>query len=200
MSSQILWFTTLGVLVVAVGSLAITLGCRRVPKLTNAIPDSVHSYSLPLPAGGEQSLAQYRGKTVLLVNTASKCGFTSQYESLEKLQKTYGPRGFTVIAVPCNDFLGQEPGSNQEIQEFCRTTYQTTFPVMGKISVTGSKSHELYRYLVHHSPFPGAISWNFTKFLINPEGEVVHRFGPRTSPEDPQVIQAIEGLLPAQAL
>lgn len=145
--------------------------------------------------GDETSLAAYQGKVILLVNVASKCGFTSQYEGLEALQREFGDRGFTVIGLPANDFLSQEPGTNEEILTFCTETYNVTFPMMAKIHVKGDKQHPLYEYLTEESPFPGKITWNFNKFLLDQEGNVVARFGSRTTPGSDEVVQKIEELL-----
>jgi glutathione peroxidase len=158
-------------------------------------------YDIPIATlGGEpSSLAAFRGKAVLAVNVASKCGLTPQYEGLEKLQKTYADRGFTVVGFPCNQFLGQEPGTAEEIQEFCSTTYGVSFPLFEKIDVNGAHRHPIYSELTA-SPDPqgksGDIEWNFEKFLLSPEGRVVARFRPPVTPEDPAVVQAIEDLLP----
>jgi glutathione peroxidase len=140
----------------------------------------------------------FDGKAVLVVNVASRCGLTPQYEGLERLQKSYGGRGFTVLGVPCNQFMGQEPGTPEEIQEFCSATYGTTFPMTEKLEVNGEGRHALYDEL---TSFPdaegeaGDVQWNFEKFLVSPAGEIVARFRPRTEPEDEQVVGAIEQLL-----
>jgi glutathione peroxidase len=149
--------------------------------------------------GTEQSLAHYRGKTLLIVNTASKCGFTPQYESLERLYETYHDRGFEVLAFPANNFGAQEPGTNAQIQQFCSTKYATTFPLFAKISVRGSKMAPLYTWLTHESGFPGDIPWNFAKFLVGPDGRVVARFGPRIDPMDRDVTSRLEATLATTA-
>lgn len=146
--------------------------------------------------GSDQSLEQYRGKVSLIVNTASKCGFTPQYKGLQKLYDQLHARGFEVLAFPCNQFGRQEPGSAEEIQEFCSLNFQTTFPLFQKIDVNGDDAHPLYQYL--KSAQPGvlgseAIKWNFTKFLVDKNGQVVQRYAPQTKPS---AIQAdIEALL-----
>ncbi|MEU6774040.1 glutathione peroxidase [Streptomyces sp. NPDC046759] len=148
--------------------------------------------------GGPANLSQYEGKTVLVVNVASKCGLTPQYTGLEKLQERYADRGFTVLGVPCNQFLGQEPGTAEEIAEFCSATYGVTFPLTEKIEVNGEDRHPLYQRLVDvadaegHS---GDIRWNFEKFLIGRDGTVVARFSPQTEPESDAVVAAIEAQL-----
>jgi len=150
--------------------------------------------------GGPADLAQYRGQAVLLVNVASRCGLTPQYAALERLQERYAPRGFTVLGVPSNQFKGQEPGSAEEIAEFCSVTYGVTFPMTEKTDVNGPTRHPLYTDLVDvvdgHG-YSGDIRWNFEKFIIAPDGTVTARFAPQTEPEDPQVIAAIEAALPA---
>ncbi len=146
--------------------------------------------------GKTTSLADFKGKVVLVVNTASKCGLTPQYEALEALQKKYGPRGFTVLAFPCNDFGNQEPGSAQEIQEFCTSRYAVTFPLMEKIHVKGPDQHPLYAALTgKEAAFPGEISWNFAKFLIGKDGKPLARFAPRDKPDAKAVTEAIEKAL-----
>lgn len=157
---------------------------------------SVYDYSAKTLDGQDVSLADYRGQVLLIVNTASKCGFTPQYEGLEALYKTYKDRGFTVLAFPCNQFGAQEPGNAEEIASFCSLTYDVTFPVMSKIDVNGADAHPLYRYLKKEQKGllgTEAIKWNFTKFLIGKDGEVVERFAPTVKPEDLKV--AVEALL-----
>jgi glutathione peroxidase len=159
-------------------------------------------FDTPIDAltGGPADLAQYRGKAVLLVNVASRCGLTPQYAALERLQERYADRGFTVIGVPSNQFKGQEPGSAEEIAEFCSVTYGVTFPMTEKTDVNGETRHPLYTGLVEVADaegYSGDIRWNFEKFVIAPDGKVTARFAPQTEPEDPQVITAIEAALPA---
>jgi glutathione peroxidase len=162
----------------------------------------VSLYDIPLRtlAGEPASLADHRGKAVLVVNVASKCGLTPQYEGLERLQKRYADRGFTVVGVPCNQFMGQEPGTAEEIATFCSATYGVTFPLLEKTDVNGEHRHPLYAALTETPDAEGQagdIQWNFEKFLINGDGEVVGRFRPRTEPEDAEVVTAIEAQLPA---
>ena len=158
-------------------------------------------YDIPISTldGTPSSLASYQGKTLLLVNVASKCGLTPQYEGLEKLQKTYGDKGFSVLGFPCNQFAGQEPGSAEEIVEFCSTNYGVSFPLFEKIDVNGEARHPLYEELTKAEDAEGNagdITWNFEKFLVSPVGEVVARFRPRTDPEDAVVVDAITANLP----
>ncbi|AHH15150.1 glutathione peroxidase [Nocardia nova SH22a] len=150
-------------------------------------------------AGDPATLAGLAGdKSLLVVNVASKCGLTPQYTGLVELQKTYGPRGFSVIGVPCNQFMGQEPGTSEEIQEFCSTTYGVDFPLLAKADVNGDDRHPLYAELVQTADAEGGagdIQWNFEKFLIDRDGKVVGRFRPRTEPQDASVVAAIEATL-----
>ncbi|MGW0422566.1 glutathione peroxidase [Streptomyces sp. NPDC003015] len=148
--------------------------------------------------GGSADLAQYAGKAVLIVNVASKCGLTPQYNGLEKLQERYAERGFTVLGVPCNQFMGQEPGSAEEIAEFCSATYGVTFPLTEKVEVNGEGRHALYERLVGFADaegHDGDIRWNFEKFLIGRDGSVVARFSPQTEPESDELVTAVESAL-----
>lgn len=146
--------------------------------------------------GAEQALSEYDGQVRLIVNVASKCGNTPQYEALEQLYEQYRDRGFTILAFPANNFGGQEPGTDEEIAEFCSTTYGVQFPLFSKISVTGDDIHPLYQYLTTQpEPVGGDVGWNFQKYLVDRQGNVVRRFGPRKPPLDPDVTSAIEALL-----
>ncbi|MDX3522235.1 glutathione peroxidase [Streptomyces scabiei] len=145
--------------------------------------------------GGSADLARYAGQAVLVVNVASKCGLTPQYTGLEALQARYAAQGFTVLGVPCNQFLGQEPGSAEEIAEFCSATYGVTFPLTEKVEVNGEGRHALYERLVDHADaegHTGDIRWNFEKFLIGRDGTVVARFSPQTEPESAELVAAVE--------
>ncbi|WP_306333163.1 glutathione peroxidase [Streptomyces sp. KL118A] len=150
--------------------------------------------------GGPANLDQYLGKAVLIVNVASKCGLTPQYSTLEKLQQQYADRGFTVLGVPCNQFMGQEPGTADEIAEFCSATYGVTFPMTEKVDVNGEGRHPLYTRLVDTADsegHTGDIRWNFEKFLVDPSGNVVARFSPQTEPDSAELVAAVEEHLPA---
>ncbi len=161
---------------------------------------TIHDVSLHTLQGQPASLGDYSGKTLLLVNVASKCGLTPQYEGLERLQKSYGDKGFTVLGFPCNQFGEQEPGTADEIATFCSATYGVTFPMFEKIDVNGDARNPLYDDL---TAFPdadgeaGDIQWNFEKFLVSPDGTILHRFRPMVDPEAPEVIDAIEANLPS---
>ena len=157
---------------------------------------TVMDFSAVLANGEPKNLSDYQGEVLLIVNTASKCGFTPQYTGLESLHQTYGERGFSVLAFPCNQFGGQEPGSEEEIQSFCDLNYQTSFPLFSKIEVNGAGSHPLYAHLKEQAPGvlgSKRIKWNFTKFLVNQHGEVVKRYAPSTKPE--AIASDIEALL-----
>jgi glutathione peroxidase len=195
--SQLTGTVLIIVLIVVIISLAVSPGASHPTEDKK----SVLEYTLALADGTQQPLESFRGKVLLLVNVASKCGFTGQYEGLEKLQKKYESEGFTVLAFPANDFLGQEPGTNEEIATFCRMSYGVTFPVFAKISVIGAEQHPLYRFLTNEATnpgFAGKISWNFNKFLIDRTGKVVARYGSRTVPEDAQLIADLEKALKAK--
>jgi len=180
---------------------------------------SIYDFKANTIQGQEVGLDAYRGKVVLIVNTASKCGLTPQYEALEKLYKSYEERGFVILGFPCNQFGGQEPGSNADVEQFCQVNYGVTFPLFEKIDVNGADKHPLYAYLIERQPFQGfdqsqpsgqkfqamfengmpdklkddEIKWNFTKFLVDRDGQVVGRFEPPVVPDD--IAGAIEKLL-----
>ena len=147
---------------------------------------SLYEYTAKLPDGSAQPLADYRGKVLLIVNTASKCGFTPQYEGLEELYRDYKDRGFEVLAFPCNQFGAQEPGDASEIANFCSLTYDVSFPLMAKIDVNGDDADPIFNHLKSEQGgiLGSAIKWNFTKFLVNRDGKVVDRYAPTTKPRD----------------
>lgn len=169
---------------------------RMSDSKTAPAAQGVHSFTVTTIDGKSRSLADYRGRALLIVNTASRCGFTKQYATLETLYDTYKARGFEVLAFPANDFMGQEPGTNEEIQKFCTTKYSTSFPLFAKVKVKGDGMVPLYRYLTKDSGYPGDIPWNFTKFLVDANGQVVARFDPRTAPDSPELVAALEKVLP----
>ena len=159
-----------------------------------AIDESIRSIPFTTIDGKQATLADYGDQTVLVVNVASRCGLTPQYAQLEELQRQYADQGFTVLGFPCNQFLGQEPGSTEEIQEFCSTTYGVTFPLMDKTKVNGPQKHPLYAALTREKDAAGKagkVKWNFEKFVIAPDG-TVSRFRPQTLPDAPEVVAAIE--------
>ena len=164
-------------------------------------PEFASVWTAPIKtlSGKPSQLAEYKGKALLLVNVASKCGLTPQYSALEALQEKYGPKGFTVVGFPCNQFGKQEPGTAQEIREFCSTTYGVTFPMMAKIEVNGPGRHPIYQALTTVADahgHTGDIRWNFEKFLISADGKQVTRFSPKVVPDDPAVVKTIEQGLP----
>ena len=163
-----------------------------------AAMSSIHDIPVHRLDGTDSSLGDFKGQTVLVVNVASKCGLTPQYTALEELQKTYGGRGFSVVGFPCNQFLGQEPGTAEEIQEFCSATYGVSFPLMEKIDVNGENQHPIYAELnqvADGDGHSGDIRWNFEKFLLDGDGNVVARYAPTTVPDAPEVVSAIEAQL-----
>lgn len=145
---------------------------------------SIYDFTVSDAQGNEGSLSTYRGKTMLIVNTASKCGFTPQYDDLQDLYEKWKDKGFEVLAFPCDQFANQEPGTNAEIQKFCEVNFGLTYPVFAKIEVNGPNAHPLYQFLREQKPgFGGdAIKWNFTKFLVDSEGKVLRRYAPATKP------------------
>jgi glutathione peroxidase len=163
-----------------------------------AAEKTVYDFTLNSIDGQPAPLAAYKGKVVLLVNVASKCGYTPQYSALESTYEKYKDRGFIIVGIPANNFGAQEPGSNQEIKTFCSSKYHVTFPMMAKVSVKGDDITPLYQFLTDKSSNPqsgGEIKWNFTKFLIGPDGRVITRFEPEITPDSPQVTSAIEAAL-----
>ena len=161
---------------------------------------SIYDQKINTLEGKPADLAEYKGKALLMVNVASKCGLTPQYEGLEKLHETYGSRGFEVLGFPCNQFMGQEPGTAEEIRDFCDTTYNVQFPLFEKIDVNGDQQHPLFAELEQQTDADGEagdVKWNFEKFLVSPEGKVVGRFRPQVTPEDTALVEAIEAQLPS---
>jgi len=158
---------------------------------------SIYDFTLPSIDGQSMPLANFKGKVVMLVNVASKCGFTPQYAGLEALYEKYKDQGFVILGFPANNFGAQEPGSNQEIKKFCSTKYNVSFPMYGKVSVKGEDQTPLYQYLTQQADptHSGDIKWNFTKFLVDRKGRVVQRFESAVTPDSPQVTSAVEGLL-----
>jgi glutathione peroxidase len=159
---------------------------------------SVYDFTLKNSKGKDVKLEEFRGQVVMLVNVASKCGYTPQYEGLQKIYERYKGQGFTILGFPANNFGAQEPGTNEEIQEFCRINYGVTFPVFSKISVKGDDKHPLYKYLTERETnpeFAGEIKWNFNKFLVGRDARILARFDSADKPEDAKVTQAIEQAL-----
>ena len=183
------------------GVLLMALGFAPRPPVVEAWEPpsrSFYDFTMKDIDGKDVALSAFKGKVVLLLNVASRCGFTPQYAGLQKLYETYKDRGFVVLGFPANNFASQEPGADPEIKAFCTTNYDVTFPMFSKISVKGSDQHPLYRWLTSKETdpeFAGNITWNFNKFLINRNGKVVGRFGSLTKPQDKELIAAIEKAL-----
>lgn len=166
--------------------------------MTEATATDLRSIPFQTADGGTATLGDYGDQVLLVVNVASKCGLTPQYEQLEQLQRAYADRGFTVLGFPCNQFMGQEPGSMEQILEYCSTTWGVSFPVFDKVKVNGGKAAPLYKALKEADDAEGnrgRIQWNFEKFVLTPDG-AVHRFRPNTKPDDPAVVSVIEANLP----
>ena len=167
--------------------------------MTQVTETSLHDIPFQTADGATQTLAEYGDKVLLVVNVASKCGLTPQYEQLEQLQKAYADRGFSVVGFPCNQFAGQEPGSMDEILDYCAMTWGVTFPVLDKVKVNGGKAAPLYKALKKTRDAEGKrgpVIWNFEKFVLTPDGQL-HRFRPSVKPDDPAIIEVIERNLPA---
>lgn len=163
---------------------------------TQADPSkSIFEFKANLISGEAKDLSDYKGKVLLIVNTASGCGFTPQYEALQGLYEKYKDRGFEVLAFPSNNFGGQEPGSNEEIQKFCNLRFKVKFPLFEKVDVKGASAHPLFKYLTQESAHKGSIKWNFSKFLIDQNGQVIDRFASTTDPLSDKVQKAIQSLL-----
>ena len=163
---------------------------------------TIYDCTLPDIAGRPVNLGAFQGRVLLLVNVASRCGFTPQYAGLQQLYTRYQPRGLVVLGFPANNFLGQEPGTDAEIKTFCTTKYNVTFPLLAKLSVKGADQHPLYRFLTSketNPDFAGAITWNFNKFLVGRDGKILARFGSRTAPDDKELVAAVEKALQAEA-
>ena len=160
--------------------------------------NSIYDFTMKDIDGNDVKLEQFKGKAILIVNVASKCGFTSQYEGLQKIYSQYKDQDFVILGFPANNFMRQEPGTNEEIKQFCSLNYNVTFPMFSKISVKGKDIDPLYKFLTEKETNPeffGDISWNFNKFLVDQEGKIVARFGSRVKPESEEMIQAIEKIL-----
>jgi len=169
--------------------------------MTTSAVRAASLYDVPLKDidGTATNLSAYKGKVLLVVNVASKCGFTPQYTALEATYKKYSDQGFVILGFPCNQFGGQEPGSNEEIKQFCSSKYSVTFPLFDKLEVNGANRHPLYVMLAgQESPFPGDIKWNFTKFLVGKDGKIIKRFESKVTPDSPEVIAAVEAALAAK--
>ena len=156
----------------------------------------IYHFEVKTIDGKTVPLSDYKGKALLIVNVASRCGFTPQYDGLEKLYTTYKDKGLEILGFPANNFMGQEPGTNEEIKKFCSLKYNVTFPLFAKISVKGKDMHPLYHYLTQESGIGGDISWNFNKYLVSPEGKVLEHFGSRVEPLSKELKEKVEAVLP----
>ena len=170
------------------------LGLLGLAAASAAAAGSVYDFSADTINGEPQSLSEYKGQVLLIVNTASKCGFTKQYAGLQELYEKYKDRGLVVLGFPANNFGGQEPGTNEDIAQFCSLKFNVSFPMFGKIAVKGADKHPLYQWLTDH-PNGNKVSWNFNKFLIGSDGDLIAHFGSRTTPNDDDLIAAIEKAL-----
>ena len=179
---------------------SIVLALFLVAQIVSAAPmPNLHEIPVKDIDGKETSLKKYDGKVLLIVNVASKCGYTPQYEGLQNLHEKYQGKGLAVLGFPSNDFGSQEPGSNEEIKEFCSSKYHVTFPMFDKVHVKGSEQHPLYARLTgKDSPVPGDVKWNFGKFLVGRDGKILKRFDSKVKPESPEMTQAIEEALAAK--
>ncbi|MGD9589480.1 MAG: glutathione peroxidase [Pyrinomonadaceae bacterium] len=198
---RVLWTA---LVLVALGGVGIFAFAYKNGMVLNPSPDkppkerSMYEFSMKDIDGRIVPLESYKGKVAMIVNTASRCGLTPQYEGLEALYVRYNEKGFVVLGFPANNFLGQEPGTDNEIKEFCTLKYDVTFPMFSKISVKGRDQHPFYTYLTHketNPEFAGDIGWNFEKFLINRNGKIIGRFSPSTTPDDPVIVKAVESAL-----
>jgi len=166
------------------------------PKEQTAVDKkSIYDFTMRTIDGKEKSLSDYKGEVLLVVNVASQCGYTPQYKDLEEVFEKYKGKGFRILAFPANNFGEQEPGSDQEIKTFCQTNYSVTFDLFSKISVKGDDQHPLYSYITKESPFPGDVKWNFQKYLVDKDGNIVAMFPSRVKPTDKAFIEKVESLL-----
>jgi glutathione peroxidase len=184
-----------------IGTIASLLGFgKKLPPLSPTVK-SVHEFKMKTIDGAEKNLADFKGKVLLIVNVASKCGLTPQYKDIESLYRKYKDKGLVVLGFPANNFLGQEPGSDKEIKEFCSLKYDVTFPMFSKISVKGKDQHPLYQYLTrkdNNGVIDAEVKWNFQKFLVDKNGKVITSFSPQTSVNEAAVIEEIEKALAAK--
>jgi len=189
----------IAVLIITSATLALTRANKTTTNESVKMTEkSVLEFTMKDIDGKDVKLDEYRGKVLLLVNVASRCGYTPQYEGLESIYKKYKDQGLVVMGFPANNFLGQEPGTNEEIKTFCKTKYSVSFPMFAKISVKGNDIHPLYRFLTSKNTDPefnGDISWNFNKFLVDRSGKIVNRFETQEKPESQKIVASIEGAL-----
>jgi glutathione peroxidase len=171
----------------------------RQKEKTSVNANGIYSFTMKTIDGKDKPLVEYKGKVLLIVNVASFCGYTPQYKDLEEVYRTYKDKGFMILGFPANNFGQQEPGSDEEIKTFCDTKYNVTFDLFSKISVKGDDQHPLYQYITKASPFPGDVKWNFQKYLVDQDGNIVAMYPSKVKPTDREVIQKIESLLKDQS-
>ncbi len=182
-------------------ALALTLACtnpQQRPMNAAELAPSLYSFTYKDIDGKPATMERYKGKVVLIVNTASQCGFTPQYKGLQALYEKYKGKGLVIVGFPANDFGSQEPGSEKEIKTFCETNYKVTFPMASKVTVKGDEKTSLYKWLIEKSGRRDEIEWNFAKFVVGRDGKAVVRFSPKSTPESPEVVEAIEKALAAK--
>jgi glutathione peroxidase len=183
------------ILLIAYGLLAFMTGASAAEGMKTMQDKNAYDFSFQKIDGGDLNLSDYKGKLLLVVNTASRCGFTKQYDGLQSLYEKYKDKGLVVLGVPSNDFMGQEPGSNEEIKKFCQTSFGITFPMAQKVHVKGDEADSFYRWAAFQKN--GDVpAWNFHKFLISPDGHLLQAFGSRVAPDSDKLIEAIEAGLP----
>lgn len=178
-------------------TMLVALGCQNSPVAVTtpdagSKPTTIYHFKMKDIEGKQVPLEKFKGKVLLVVNVASKCGFTPQYTALQSLYGKYHDQGFEILGFPANDFKGQEPGTDEEIKQFCTATYGVTFPMFSKITVAGDQMNPLYKWLIDSADRHDPIEWNFTKFLVDKEGHVIKRFKPQVTPESPEMISAVE--------
>lgn len=189
------WFTGLAALLLTIGIVG-TASAQEAAK--EPPPPSIYDFTMKNIDGEDVSLSAYKGKVMLIVNVASRCGYTPQYKGLQELHSQYKDQGLVVLGFPSNDFGKQEPGTNEEIKIFCTTKYAVDFPMFAKITVKGEEKHPLYKFLTEketNPAFPGEVAWNFNKFLVDRNGKIVGRFGSKDKPEDEKLVKAIQASL-----
>ena len=188
---------------IAAAALVATVSCDPIPSkadspaVATAKENTIYDFKMMNIDGKEVPLSKFKGKVLLVVNVASKCGNTPQYAGLESMYKSYKSKGFAILGFPANQFGAQEPGTNSEIKEFCTSTYQVNFPMFAKIVVKGEGIDPLYSWLIANAPYHDDIEWNFGKFLIGRDGKVIARFNPKVKPDDPELVAAVNKALEA---
>jgi glutathione peroxidase len=173
----------------------LSLAAAQQKEMNMGQQPKLYSFVMKTIDGKDKPLSDYKGKVLMIVNVASKCGNTPQYKALEALYEKYKERGFVILGFPANNFLWQEPGTDAEIKQFCTLNYGVTFDMFSKIDVKGKNQHPLYKYLTEETSVPGKVEWNFQKYLVDKHGNVVQKFSPKTVPDDPEIVAALEKIL-----